>query len=114
MNLEAIRQYCLSLPAVTEDIKWEHNLCFMIAGKIFLMADLEPSFGVAFKVQEEEFEELTSMDGIIPAPYLAKKMWIKVKDEDRFSVKEWKHYIQQAWNLKKAKLPKKVLLQHQL
>jgi predicted DNA-binding protein (MmcQ/YjbR family) len=114
MNLEAIRQYCLGLPAVTEDIKWQHNLCFLIAGKIFLMADLESSFGVAFKVNDEEFDELISSDGVVPAPYLGSKKWIKVSDENRFSEKEWKHYILQAWNLKKAKLTKKILAQHQL
>jgi predicted DNA-binding protein (MmcQ/YjbR family) len=114
MDIEAIRQYCLSLPAVTEDIKWEHNLCFLIAGKIFLMADLEPSFGVAFKVQDEEFDELIASEGIIAAPYVGSKKWVKVFDENRFSEREWKQYIYQAWSLKKEKLPKKVLLQHHL
>jgi predicted DNA-binding protein (MmcQ/YjbR family) len=114
MDIEAIRKYCLSLPAVTEDIKWQHNLCFLIAGKIFVMADLEPSFGVSFKVTEEEFDELVSSKGIISAPYLGGKKWVKVQDENRFTVKEWKHYIFQAWNIKKAKLPLKVLRSHRL
>ena len=121
MDIEAIRKYCLSLPAVTEDIKWKHNLCFMVAGKIFLMADIpesigsgEPSFGVAFKVNEDEFEELAGTDGIIAAPYLASKRWIKVLDENCFTVKQWKQYILQSWEMKKAKLPKKVLREHHL
>jgi predicted DNA-binding protein (MmcQ/YjbR family) len=114
MDIESIRKFCLSLPAVTEDIKWDHNLCFMIAGKIFVMADLEPSFGVAFKVTEEEFDELVSTWGIIPAPYLGGKKWVKVQDENRFTVKEWQHYILRAWEMKKSKLPAKVLLHHHL
>jgi len=114
MNLEEIRKFCLDLPAVTEDIKWQHNLCFLIAGKIFLMADLEPSFGVAFKVRDDEFDELVSSSGIIAAPYLGSKMWIKVQDEDRFAEKEWKHYILQAWEMKKAKLPGRLLREHRL
>ena len=114
MDIETLRQYSLSLPAITEDIKWGHNLCFLIAGKIFLMADLEPSFGVAFKVNDEEFGELVSTDGIISAPYLGSKKWIKVLDENRFSVKEWKHYIMQAWGMKKLKLSKKLIQQHHL
>jgi predicted DNA-binding protein (MmcQ/YjbR family) len=114
MDIESIRKYCLGLPAVTEDIKWQHNLCFLIAGKIFLMADLEPSFGVSFKVTDEEFEELISTEGIISAPYLGGKKWIKVLDENRFAEKEWKHYIFQSWEIKKAKLPKKVLKHYNL
>ena len=114
MNIEALRKYCLSLPAVSEDVKWEHNLCFMIAGKIFLMTDLEGPFGVALKVTDEEFDELVNTEGIIAAPYLGSKRWIKVSDANRFSEKEWQHYIRQAWEMKKANLPKKVLREYSL
>jgi predicted DNA-binding protein (MmcQ/YjbR family) len=114
MDIEAIRKFCLSLPAVSEGIKWKHNLCFMIAGKIFLMADLDGPFGVALKVNDEEFDNLVNKEGIIAAPYLGSKKWIKVRDENHFTIKEWKHYILQAWELKKAKLPKKLQLEYSL
>src|SRR5437764_4529081 len=114
MDIESIRKFCLSLPAVSEDIKWQHNLCFLIAGKIFLMADLDGPFAVALKVNDEEFDELVNTESIIPAPYLGNKKWIKVTDDNRFTVKEWKHYIMQAWEIKKSKLPKKLLREHSL
>jgi predicted DNA-binding protein (MmcQ/YjbR family) len=114
MNIEEIRKYCLSLSAVSEDIKWQHNLCFLVGGKIFLMADLETSFGVCFKVTDEEFDTLVNSEYIIAAPYLGSKKWIKVLDENRFTEKEWKKYIFQSWEIKKSKLTKKIRKQFNL
>jgi predicted DNA-binding protein (MmcQ/YjbR family) len=37
MNIEALRDLCRALPAVTEDIKWGHDLCFSVAGKMFAL-----------------------------------------------------------------------------
>jgi len=33
--LDSIREYCLSLPAVTENVQWEDVLLFRVGGKIF-------------------------------------------------------------------------------
>ena len=42
MNVESLREYCLSLPQVTEDFPFdETTLAFRIGGKIFAMIDLE-------------------------------------------------------------------------
>jgi predicted DNA-binding protein (MmcQ/YjbR family) len=114
MNIEMLRDICKKLPAVTEDIKWGHDLCFLIAGKMFCVTGLEGPFTVSFEVKAEEFEELSSSPGIIPAPYMARNKWILVQDKNRFSKKEWEHYIKQSYNLKKAKLTKKLLKEHNL
>ena len=34
MNIETLRDECRKLPAVTEDIKWGHDLCFSLAGSL--------------------------------------------------------------------------------
>jgi predicted DNA-binding protein (MmcQ/YjbR family) len=114
MNIEMLRNFCKTLPAVTEDIKWGHDLCFLIAGKMFCVTGLEPPFTVSFEVKAEEFDELSSSPGIIPAPYMARNKWIQVQDETRFSKKEWEHYVRQSYELKKAKLPKKLLKEYKL
>jgi predicted DNA-binding protein (MmcQ/YjbR family) len=98
----------MSLPFVTEDIKWGDNLVFSIAGKMFCLADLEPPLRVSFKVPEEEFTELTSSESIIQAPYFARMKWVTVLEESRLSQKEWENYLRQTFELVKAKLPKKV------
>lgn len=42
MNVETVRDFCLSLPEVTEDFPFdETTLVFRIRGKIFAMIDLE-------------------------------------------------------------------------
>ena len=108
MNIEELRDFCLTLTAVTEDIKWENNLVFSVGGKMFCLADLEPPFQVAFKVQETEFEALTITMDIIQAPYFARMKWVKVLEESRLSRQEWEYYIRQSYNLVVAGLPKKI------
>lgn len=110
MNIESFREFCLSLPHVTEDIKWEHNLCFMIGGKMFTVGGIDNDpFTVSFKVPPEQFEELINTEHIIPAPYLARAKWVYIKQPDRLTKSEWEHYICQSYELIKSKLPKKVL-----
>ena len=58
MNIEEIQQYCKSLPGVTEDVKWEDDLCFNIGGKMFAVASLSGGNTLSFKVTPEEFDLL--------------------------------------------------------
>ena len=41
MTIEEIQKICKSLHSVTEDIKWEHDLCFCIGGKMFVVVGLD-------------------------------------------------------------------------
>jgi len=109
MTLEDIRNIALKLPKATEDIKWGNDLCFCIGEKIFTVTGLQPPVTVSFKVKDEEFDELCSCSGIIPAPYVAKHKWVLVEDISKVSKKELEHYINQSYELVKAKLPKKKL-----
>jgi predicted DNA-binding protein (MmcQ/YjbR family) len=109
MNIEQLQKFCKSLPAVTEDIKWGNDLCFMIGNKMFCVAGLTPPLTVSLKVKDEEFEELINTEDIISAPYVGRYKWILVQNADRLNKKEWEHYIKQSYELVKAQLPKKVL-----
>ena len=52
MNIESAREYCLSLPQVTEDFPFdETTLVFRIGGKIFAMLDLENTEWFVLKCQ---------------------------------------------------------------
>lgn len=108
MDLETLRNYCNSLPHVTEDVKWGNDLCFLIGGKMFCVTGFNTPLTASLKVSDEEFEELSSRQAIIPAPYLARYKWIYIQNQSAFSKKEWEHYIRQSYELIKAKLPKKV------
>ncbi len=76
---------------------------------MFCVTSLSGPLSVSFKVKDEEFEELSASEGIIPAPYVARYKWVLVQQPDKFSKKEWEHYIRQSYELVKGKLPKKIL-----
>jgi len=114
MDIETLRDFCRALPAATEDIKWGHDLCFSVAGKMFCVAGLEGLLTVSFKVRDEEFDELASLPGMRPAPYVARYKWVLVEEVGRLSRKEWEHYVRQSYKLVRAGLPKKVARQYGL
>lgn len=108
MNIESLRTRCLSFPGTTEDVKWGNDLCFLVGEKMFCVTSADTDEGASFKVRDEEFEEMTSREGIIPAPYMARAKWVYVLDFSRMTDAEWEHYIRQSYELVKAKLPKKI------
>ncbi len=109
MDIEWIRQFCLSLPQATEQIQWEGDLVFKVGGKMFAVVPLEPArLWISFKCTTEEFAELVERPGIIPAPYLARAHWIAVESENVLSRAEVERLLRQAHALVLAKLPSKV------
>lgn len=111
MNIETLRELVVNLPAVTEEVKWDNDLCFLIGGKMFCVASLTPPLKVSFKATEEDFNKLIDSEGIIPAPYMARNKWVQVINVNSISLKEWQFYINQSYNLIKAKLTKKVKME---
>jgi predicted DNA-binding protein (MmcQ/YjbR family) len=114
MNIEELQAFCKSLPGVTEDIKWGHDLCFSVGKKMFCVTRLEPPMQVSLKVKDDEFEELINSNNIISAPYVGRYKWILVQDVKRFSKKEWEFYIKQSYELIRSQLSKKVLKENGL
>ena len=112
MNLEAIRRYCKSLPHVEEDVKWGHDLCFLIGRKMFCVLNLEPQRGdksmVAFKATPEEFEQLVEREGVIPAPYMARNKWVSLETYAALPWGELQERVRTSYELVKATLPKKL------
>jgi predicted DNA-binding protein (MmcQ/YjbR family) len=107
MDIEVLRSICLSFPAVTEEVKWGNDLCFCVGEKMFCVTSLEPPHTFSFKVTDAEFEELSGSEGFKPAPYLARAKWVFVTDPSKLSRKDLKNYLQQSYDLIKAKIPKK-------
>ena len=107
MDIEQLREFCLKMPGVTEDIKWENNLVFSVAGKIFCLADLEFPLRITFKVTEEQFNALTGLADIIQAPYFARKKWVCVLQPDILDRPAWEFYLTNSYSLVVMKLPKK-------
>lgn len=107
--IDWVRACCLALPHATEDVQWEHNLLFRIAGKMFCIANLEPGISptkIAFKCTPEKFAELVQMEGIIPAPYMARNHWVAMIEMNALRPPEIKELIQASYQMILEKLPK--------
>lgn len=109
MNLELLREMALSLPGVTEDIKWENHLCFNIGGKLFLITNPDAiPVNASFKVSDSDFIELQQIPGVIPAPYLARYKWLQIDDITRIPAADWERIVAESYRLIFEKLPLKV------
>ena len=107
MNIDVVRKICRALPAVTEDIKWGSDLVFSVAGKMFTVVNTEQPHTVAFKCTPDMFAELIERDGIIPAPYMARNMWVQERSVgDVLERGELEALIKASYDLVVAKLPK--------
>ena len=80
MNIESVREYCLSLPLVTEDFPFdETTLVFRIMGKIFACLDLERPEWVTMKCNADYALELREVHPEIEgAWHWNKKYWNQV------------------------------------
>ena len=102
-----MRAICRTLPNVTEDIKWGHDLCFCVWGKMFTVVNLERPHSIAFKCTPETFGELIERPGIIPAPYMARNMWVQEQElGEVLDRRELETLVRTSYDLVVAKLPK--------
>jgi predicted DNA-binding protein (MmcQ/YjbR family) len=108
MNIDWLRQLCLSFPGVTEQIQWGNDLLFKVGGKMFAVAPLEPApVCLSFKASPENFVELTERPGIIPAPYLARAQWVALETREALPAEELARLLRESYELIVARLPKK-------
>ena len=109
MNLESFREFCLSLPSATEEIKWQNNLCFLIGNKMFAIAILDENpTAISFKTNPKDFDILVEKPDFVPAPYLARYKWVTVEDIEAISPQKLQHLVRQSYDMVKAKLHARV------
>jgi len=110
MRLDQLKKFALSLPQTTVVKQWGECLVFKVAGKLFFLIALDGEVidGVVFKCTPEEFESLTEIDGIVQAPYFAKRMWVRLSDLDALPARELQARIKHSYDLVVAKLPRKI------
>jgi predicted DNA-binding protein (MmcQ/YjbR family) len=109
MDAESVRQFCLSLPHVTEDVQWGSDLLFRIGNKMFAVVALDAATDhrMSFKCTPETFAELTEREGIVPAPYVARYHWVALERFDALPAGELKDLLKNAYQLILEKLPRK-------
>lgn len=110
MNIEEVRDYCLSLPHTTEDFPFdETTLAFRIEGKIFAMIDLENTQWFVLKCEPEYAIELREKyPGISGAWHMNKKYWNQLNLFGTLHNELIKNLICHSYNEVIKKLPHKV------
>lgn len=108
-DVDSLRAFCRSLPAVTEDMPWADDLCFKVRGKIF--AGIALSDGrfprVTLKAAPEAFHELLEIEGIAPAPYVGRYKWITLENSNVLPAHELEALIRLSYELVAAKASRK-------
>jgi len=109
MHATELESLCASWPGVASSVKWEDDLVFTVAGKMFAVYCLRGPHRerVSFKVDPERFLELTDQPGITPAAYMARAFWITIAEPDRFARAKIAEFVRHAYDLVRAGLSKK-------
>lgn len=90
--------------------QWESRVA-KVGGKVFTllttgMNDDIPR--IVFKVTEESFEILTSIDGIAQAPYFAKRQWVSVSEKADLPDADLRTYLLRSYRIIAKGLTKKL------
>jgi predicted DNA-binding protein (MmcQ/YjbR family) len=111
MNIEELREYCLSIKEATEDMPFEEELLvFRIFGKWFAVVDLNnPDLKISIKCDPEKAIELRGQYHCVEAAWhFNKKYWNSItlnRDMNDETVKYWiSHSVEEVLQ----KLPKKL------
>jgi predicted DNA-binding protein (MmcQ/YjbR family) len=114
MDSESTRAFLLRLPLVEETLQWGNNLVFWvgdkaIGGKMFALLNLDAdSNGVlSFAAGPEGATELLEIDGIFPAPYLARAHWVAMERWNALRTSELQARLRAARDIVEARLPKR-------
>ena len=108
MDVDWLRELCLSFPGATEQIQWGSDLLFKVGGKMFVATPLEPApVCLSFKASPEHFAELTERPSVIPAPYLARAQWVALQAWDALPDDELARLLRDSYDMVFARLPKK-------
>ena len=110
MDIITVREYCLSLPLVTEDMPFgEGVLVFRIFNKIFACLSLDGDDYFAIKCDPDYAIELRDRySEITPAYHWNKKYWNQVSLRSRLNFDLIKSLIRHSYSEVVAKLPKKL------
>jgi predicted DNA-binding protein (MmcQ/YjbR family) len=119
MDPERIRAYLLTLPHAVETMQWGANLVFWvgdktIGGKMFALVNLDRDAArerdkttpvISYAAGPQRYSELLEIEGVVPAPYMARIYWVAVERWHIFRTTEWEQELSAAHTLTFNKLP---------
>lgn len=110
MDPKRLEKLCGAWAGVTGSIKWEDDLVFSVADKMFVVTGLRGPHKdrISFKVEADRFLELTDQPGMVPAPYMARAFWVSITEPQRFSDAQVDAFVRRSYELVRANLSKKL------
>lgn len=109
MDIEILRNYCLSFDNVTEEFPFGNDtLVFKVSGKIFLLAGLY-NIPLQFNIKcnpEKAIELRESYESILPGYHMNKKHWNTIIVDGSIPPHLIKEMIKDSYDLVHASLPK--------
>jgi len=108
MNIEDIRNYCLSKPATTESTPFgDDTLVFKVFDKVFALMSLTDNMRINLKCDPEWAVQLREENSaIIPGYHMNKKHWNSVLPNELFDDNLMIEMIDHSFDLVAAKLKK--------
>jgi predicted DNA-binding protein (MmcQ/YjbR family) len=88
-----------------------------IGGKMFALINLDeppdpatgkPHLVLSYSAGSARYAELVEMNGLVPAPYMARIHWVAAENWQVFTDAEWKRELSAAYEITLAKLPRNV------
>jgi predicted DNA-binding protein (MmcQ/YjbR family) len=102
MNIESIREYCLSKPGVEETLPFgPDTLVFKVNGKIFLLMAIDET-PVQFNVKcdpEKALELREEFASVVPGYHMNKKHWNTIIVDGSVPGKQLKEWIDHSYEL---------------
>ena len=108
MNIEELRDFCLSLPLVEEKFPFDQEtLVFYIVGKMFCLANITEFNSLNIKCDPDKALELrATYQAVLPGYHMNKKHWNTIKLNEDVKDELIKQWIKDSYNLVILTLPK--------
>lgn len=114
MNIEELRDYCLSMDGVTEKTpfgkfarRFESTLVFYVLDHMFCMADMDDFTSVSFRSTDEEIARITERYSAVTTPVnKAMKFWLRVNLNEDMPDYEIYRLVSRAYDIVKDKFQK--------
>lgn len=110
MDIEKLREYCISKKGVTEEFPFgEDTLVFKVGGKMFALTGLNSDLSINLKCNPELAIELRERyPAVQPGYHMNKNHWNTVFIDGSVSDKQVCEWIDHSYNLVVSQLPKKM------
>lgn len=115
MDVERVRAIVKKLAHVEETVQWGETLVFWvgdkaIGGKMFAVVPLQDDRGLvmSFSAGAERYSELLEIEGVVPAPYMARIHWVALEHWEALEPRELAALLATAHSMTYAKLPQRI------